>query len=148
MGLFIDWNQDALLPAPEEPATKFRFTFARDVVRVPVVPGLDPEVFAKVPVRGVLLEGFGTGNVPTAEGWVARIEAWRRQGVLVVLGSQCVDGPVDPSLYRSGQRALDAGAVSIGDMTPEAALVKLMWCLGNDLPFTAPIAGEGGPSTG
>ena len=139
MGLFVEWNDGALLPAQDEYLPTF--DLETKVVRIAVVPGSKPSLFERLRPKGVLLEGFGTGNVP-GEGWVAAIERWRKNGVLVVLASQCVEGPVDPSLYRTGQRALDAGALSAGRMIPEAALVKMMVCIAGGRDFEQEIAGE------
>jgi L-asparaginase len=46
--------------------------------------------------------------------------------VPVVVVSQAYRNGVDLSLYESGAVALAEGALSGGDMTPSAALVKLM----------------------
>ena len=47
-------------------------------------------------------------------------------GVAVVVVSQAYRNGVDLTLYESGAAALKEGALSGGDMTPSAALVKLM----------------------
>jgi len=43
--------------------------------------------------------------------------------------TQCSAGSVEPA-YATGQSLAAAGVVAGGDMTPEAALVKLGWLLG------------------
>ena len=65
------------------------------------------------------------------------------------MGSQSSHGNTDLELYKSGKDAQTAGAISMRDMTIEAALVKLMLLLGNynDLNevkkyFNLSIAGE------
>ena len=46
--------------------------------------------------------------------------------------SQCMHGRVCDRVYDTGRDLLDAGVIEGGDMLPEAALVKLMWVLGNE----------------
>lgn len=63
--------------------------------------------------------------------------------VQVYMSSQCASGPLQPELYRSGKAALDMGVEGGPQMTPEAAVVKLMLCLAYpDIPLGVPIAGE------
>ena len=47
------------------------------------------------------------------------------------MSSQSPHGAVDLELYACGRQANSAGAVSLSDMTMEAALVKLMLLTGN-----------------
>ncbi len=59
------------------------------------------------------------------------------------LSSQCLSGPLNPELYRSGAAALEMGVEAGPSMTPEAAVVKMMLCLAYpDIPLGVPIAGE------
>jgi L-asparaginase len=55
--------------------------------------------------------------------------------VPIVLASQCSFGHVTLGAYEASAAALQAGALSAVDMTREAALVKLMFLLGQDLAF-------------
>lgn len=95
--------------------------------------------------RGVVLEAFGTGNMPDLReaGWLPWLRAQRKKGVVVYLSSQCKVGMLQPELYRSGAAALKLGAEAGPQMTPECAVVKLMICLNYpDLPLSTPLAGE------
>lgn len=122
------------------------------VAVVDVVPGTRPEVIeaaVSVGVHGLVVRGFGAGNVPRS-GWPAAIRAATDAGVPVALMSQCARGTVDLTAYEGGRAALDAGALPTGAMTLEAATVKLMYLLaqGGSLPelrkrYTTDIAGEG-----
>jgi L-asparaginase len=58
------------------------------------------------------------------------LEAARARDVPVVIVSQSARGAVDLTRYAGGVAAAKAGAVGAGDMTPEAALAKLMVTLG------------------
>jgi len=104
------------------------------VLAVRAFPGLDPKLLLGAlgaGVRGMVLEAFGAGNVPHLENsLVPVIEAARARDVPVVIVSQSARGAVDLSRYEGGALAAQAGAISAGDMTPEAALTKLMVVLG------------------
>ena len=99
-----------------------------------VFPGL-PERFWEQAlasdVRAFVVEGYGPGNVPIAEeSLLPFIERAVSGGRLVAINTQCAEGRVDLQLYECGRRAAERGALSCGDMTVEASIVKLMYLLG------------------
>jgi glutamyl-tRNA(Gln) amidotransferase subunit D len=51
---------------------------------------------------------------------------------MVLMTSQCLQGRVCDRVYDTGRDLLTAGVIEGGDMLPEAALVKMMWVLGNE----------------
>jgi L-asparaginase len=119
------------------------------VIRVPVVPGCDPGMaygnLMDRGVRGIVLESFGVGNLPdtTAAGWLPWLRTQTRDGLYVYLSSQCLRGPLQPELYKSGLAAMSMGVEAGPQMTPECAVVKLMQCLCyRDIPLGVPLAGE------
>jgi len=82
-------------------------------------------------VRGVVLEAFGAGNIPLSDDReVFPLAALAKRGVPVLIVSGAEHGSVDLSLYDGGRRAARQGAISGGDMTAEAAVVKMMAALG------------------
>ena len=82
-------------------------------------------------VAGIVIEAFGAGNMPLAEGTlVPELHILRGQGLPVVVVSGCEQGAVDLGLYAGGRAAREAGCISGGDMTGECAVVKLMVALG------------------
>jgi L-asparaginase len=118
------------------PRGRFRLREELDprVLHLRLAPGLSGSRLKGLDVdsvRGVVLEAFGAGNVPLSEGGeLFPISDFVRRGVVVAVVSGAEHGAVDLSLYEGGRRAAAAGAVSAGDMTAEAAVVKLMCALG------------------
>jgi len=100
------------------------------VLSVRVFPGMDPELVRgaiRVGVRGLVLEAYGTGNLPHLGGsLIPVLEEATARGVPVVVVSQCPRGAVEMGRYDGGALAESAGAISGGDMTREAAIAKLM----------------------
>lgn len=144
------------LPAPAA-AMRVASGFERNVVVLQVVPGAGSAILdaaVQTGAKGVVIRGFGAGNVPQ-KGWPDGIARATRAGVAIVLHSQCLRGVVDLSAYEGGRAALEAGAVGTGAMTLEAATVKLMWLLGQGLggewlraAYGEDVAGEGSAETG
>lgn len=100
-----------------------------------VFPGLPPQTLARIVdmgFQGIIIEGYGSGNIPTNENALTRgIQQAIDQKCFVVVSSQCAFGQADLSIYAVGRAAMDVGAMSAHDMTSEAALVKLAWVLGH-----------------
>ena len=100
-----------------------------------VFPGLDPALpLAILPaVKGLVVEAYGAGNFPVDSRLGRSLRPLfaqaRARKLPVVIVSQAHRNGVDLSLYESGCVARDEGAISGGDMTPNAALAKLMQAL-------------------
>lgn len=102
-----------------------------------IFPGLDPAIpMAILPkVKGVVVEAYGAGNFPSSKelgrSLTPFFERAHDLGVPVLVVSQAHRNGVDLSQYESGNAARTHGAISGGDMTVSAAVVKLMHGLAN-----------------
>lgn len=124
------------------------------VALVKIFPGLNPDYISpllQTDVRCVVLEVFGSGNVPINDGYnlLPFVKACIKKGILVVVTSQAPYDAVDLSKYLNARLLHETGAISAGDMTMEAAITKMMVLLGrhDDLnilshQFGENIAGE------
>lgn len=106
-----------------------RGEFAPGVMVLRVTPGLDPRMVRGLVesdrVRGLVLQTFGAGNIPVGGGLSEAVGAAVRCGVAVVNVTQCPRGRVEEGLYEGSARLRDLGVISGGDMTTEAAVIKL-----------------------
>lgn len=124
---------------------------ATDIAVLSTFPGMNPSIIdslVNAGSRAIILRGFGEGNLPVS-GWPEAITRATDTGVHVLVASQCRTGSSRPGRYAGSDSAEDAGALFIGDMTGEAAVVKSMCLLGRGLEgdafrtaFLSPIAGE------
>jgi L-asparaginase len=144
VGVDVAWRHD-LLRSPS--GTPLRVGRLADVgvVALRLFPGITADTLRNVlrdPVRGLVLETYGSGNAPSRDAELLRVlrDAIER-GVVVVNVTQCLRGGVQMGAYAAGRALAEAGVVSGGDLTAEAALAKLLVLLSRgDDPRTVAAA--------
>lgn len=81
---------------------------------------------------GLVIYSLGAGNGPfTREAYAITpvISRAREIGKPVIITTSIQGGQVDSETYEAGRVLLDAGGIPSGDMTPEAAEIKLAWAM-------------------
>ncbi len=109
--------------------------FNANIAVIRLFPGFDPKHIDSLVSSGIeacIIEGFGPGNVPFLDNSIIpAISGAVSQNIPVIITNQMEQGKTNLRAYDAGLRALDAGAISSGDMTVEATITKTMWALAN-----------------
>ena len=121
-------------PADPDAPVELRDRLCRDVFLLKLIPGLRPNILnalRQLGYRGIVIEAFGAGGMQfVGTNMLDELRALTREGVSVVVCSQCLYETSDLGIYEVGKRLLDCGVIPARDMTTEAVVTKLMWALG------------------
>ena len=124
-------NLDA---APVPPSAPFCLheTLERRVAVLRLYPGMSPDAVTaciKAGCRGIIIEGYGLGSVPTGdaeESFLPALQLAHEAGCTIVLTTQCIEGGADIRRYEVGVRAAELGALSGGTLPIEALYALLL----------------------
>ncbi|GHB81279.1 asparaginase [Persicitalea jodogahamensis] len=138
-GVSIEYNLPYIRPYAKDSKLELLDNLGNQVAFLKIFPGISREVVRSVlsmeGLKGVVLETFGAGNVPTSEWFLAEIGAAIDRKLLIFNVSQCDGGRVMQGLYQSSLFLRDLGVVSGSDCTAEAAITKMMFVLGQTDDF-------------
>ena len=130
-GITVRYNYDALLGSKKK--SKLSLCTFREVPIgvLKIFPGIQFSLFEEImteSLSGIVLETFGSGNIPCGNGELLPIiKRAFAAGAVVTVCSQCPSGTVTLGAYETSSELLRAGAVSGKDMTTEAAVAKLYY---------------------
>ncbi len=106
------------------------------IADISLFPGIRAEQLAAMllspDLRGAVLRTYGAGNAPSGPDLLEVIGDAVAAGSVIVNVTQCTQGMVEAGLYAASSGLLERGVISGLDLTPEAALTKLMSLLANE----------------
>jgi L-asparaginase len=136
LGEQIEIQRRLLLPRPRPPQ---RFSvdtrLEPGVIDFTFFPGVTADLLEAVLIRsevkGAVIRTFGAGNAMTHPDILDVFQEAVARGVVLMNVTQCPHGRVDMGLYDTGAGLRQLGIIGGLDITPEAALAKMLWVLGS-----------------
>lgn len=104
--------------------------FETNIVVLTMFPGFPVnmiEMAVESGVKGIILRGYGSGNI--SHEYLGVVKYASDCYIPVVINTQCLEGATLMHLYDVGKQALDNGAIQAYDMSMECVTTKLMWAL-------------------
>lgn len=154
-GVHVKWFEDIKDYAPQKPTASFRVQKKLDsrVLILKIHPGMTPDIMrfllTNSELRGMVLETYGSGNAPTSKEFVSALAVAVDKHIPVLNVTQCAEGSVEMGKYAASTQLQDLGVVCGKDITTEAAVTKMMYLLGQELPYaevcrclSEPLRGE------
>lgn len=129
----LQLNGEKLAERSKDANWNVRSQFDPNVALIKFHPGLSVGMIdwaTATGYKGIVLEGSGLGHV--GESLYPALERAVKNGILVVMCSQCIWGRVHMDVYSTGRDLLKIGVIPLGDMLPETALIKMMWAFGQE----------------
>jgi L-asparaginase len=112
---------------------KIRYGFDTSVILLKLFPGLTNAMLKSMlsdkRLKAAVIETYGSGNAPSDKEFLDVLKEASRRGLLLVNISQCSGGRVEQGKYETSIHLSEIGMIPGGDMTTEAAMVKLMFLL-------------------
>lgn len=114
--------------------------FSQDVGLLKVFPGMSDDFLEcnlqTKNLKALVIEAFGSGNIFNRPKFNEMLKKRSKEGLFVVVTTQCLGGSVELGMYDSSRVFVDSDAISAFDMTTETAVTKAMFLLGNSDKFT------------
>ena len=110
-----------------------------DIVVLNLFPGISKKITQAVlnirGIKAIVLHSFGAGNAPTDDWFIMLLSYAINKGIIIYYVTQCLEGRVIQGKYETSSQLEKIGVISGEDITLEAAITKLMFLLGQNLPL-------------
>lgn len=152
-GVHLKFNDAFIYHSRRSKKIKIRKKLEENIVLLKLFPGITENVVKSIleidGLKGVVLETYGSGNAPTDKWFVDLLKSALKKGIKIIDVTQCIVGSVILGQYETSVQLQKIGLINGKNITTEAALAKLMYLLGENIPdlefkqvFELPLRGE------
>lgn len=137
-GVKIVYNTNHLLKKNNK-VLKVHTQLDNDIAVLKLFPGISKKITSSIintkGIKAIIIETFGAGNASTQNWFINELKKAIDNGIIVFNVTQCKEGKVIQGMYETSTGLKKAGVISGHDITFESAVTKLMFLLGQKLPY-------------
>lgn len=137
-GVYLNPRPELFLSQNEHKELIVHQLLDTNVIIIKMFPGISESIFKAIleipDLKGIVLETYGSGNAITEDWFIDALTQAVYRGLPIINVTQCTSGSVNMGQYETSSALKQIGVISGKDMTTEAAIIKLMFLLSQNIP--------------